>query len=167
MTYWIHYRLVHREDASFAGGNSFFFPICPVFLFFCPLSISCISASFFHLLLRNICHARGAVYIHLIVSTSASVFSLGGLTLFSLSISSSILFCTLAFNFTPTQSLSPSHLCCIPPSLSSSSLHPLLWGHLANGLCLARAARCASVLSVCYWPSAQSCSYCTLSGPSC
>lgn len=117
MTYWIHYRLVHREDASFAGGKSFFFLLFVLFfVFFCPLSISCISASFFHLLLHNICHARGAVYIHLIVSTSASVFSLGGLTLFSLSISSSILFCTLAFNFTPTQSLFLFHLRCIPPA---------------------------------------------------
>lgn len=117
MTCWIHYRLVHGEDASFAGGNSFFFlsvreeekQVLASYFFF-PLSTSlCL---FFHPFLHNI---RGAVFIHLIVSTSAYGFSLGGLMHLSLSISSSVLSCTLAFNFTPTQSSFPSHLRCIPP----------------------------------------------------
>lgn len=81
--------------------------------FFFPLSLSlCL---FFHPFLHNISHARGAVFIHLIASTSAYGFSLGGLMHLSLSISSSVLSCTLAFTFTPTQSSFPSHLRCIPP----------------------------------------------------
>lgn len=96
----------------------FFPPICPVFCFFFVHYPSRVSLPlFFVFSYITYTTQGGAVYIHLIVSTSASVFSLGGLTLFSLSISSSILFCTLAFNFTPTQSLFLFHLRCIPPPL--------------------------------------------------
>ncbi len=108
--------------------------------FFSPqLSISSIYlVIFFHLLLHNIgTQCEGGVFIHLKVSESANVFSLGGLTLSSSPLlSSSALY--------PSVLHPPS--CCFHLICSASPFAVLLllllpqsvlWGRSHNGLCLA------------------------------